>query len=53
LHAGDYLQWLGEAIGADELATEIAEIERDASLDAGASRARIKQAIARSYTAQA
>ena len=53
LRAGDYSCWLAEAIGDDELAAEIAAVECDASLDTAISRARIKEAITRRYTAPA
>ncbi|MFZ3235903.1 MAG: HAD-IIB family hydrolase [Stellaceae bacterium] len=53
LRAGDYSRWLGDAIGDGELAAEVAAIESDDALDAGESRARIKDAISRRYTAPA
>jgi hypothetical protein len=50
LRAGDYSRWLGEKIKDDDLA---AEIESDRALNAVESRARIKDAITRRYTAPA
>ena len=53
LHAGDYSRWLSDAVRDDELAAEVAEVESDRALDARESRARIKDAITRRYTAPA
>ena len=53
LRAGDYSRWLGEQIKDDDLAAEIAEIESDRALNAVESRARIRDAITRRYTAPA
>lgn len=53
LRSGDYSRWLGEAINDQALANEVAEIEEDEAIDAMASRARVKQAIERRYTAPA
>jgi hypothetical protein len=49
LSTDDDSRWLGEAIGDDELA----DIDRDATLDPAASRWRISAASARRYTARA
>jgi hypothetical protein len=54
LRSGDYSAWFHSAIKDDELAQEIAAIERDeslGSLDSSASRARVKEAVSRRYTA--
>jgi hypothetical protein len=53
LRTGDYSQWLGEKIKDDGLAAEVAEIESDRALNAAESRARIRDAITRRYTAPA
>ena len=53
LRRGDYSHWFREVIKNDDLATEAAEIEADHNLDASQSRARIKDAIKRRYTAPA
>jgi energy-coupling factor transporter ATP-binding protein EcfA2 len=53
LRGGDYSKWLREFIKDDELADEVGNIERDDKLDAAASRAAIRDAIERRYTAAA
>jgi len=51
--AGDYSEWFRDVIKDDELAAEAAEIERDRTLDAQASRERIAAAVSKRYTAPA
>ena len=53
LAAGDYSHWVRSAIKDDELAAELAEIERDLEEDALESREQIKAAIERRYTGPA
>ncbi len=53
LRQGDYSQWFVEAIKDPELAGEARAIERDRSLTAQQSRARIRSAIEKRYTAAA
>src|SRR5690606_31528156 len=53
LRAGDYSVWFRDVIKDPELAEEAAEIERDDSLDARASRERIAAAVSKRYTAPA
>ncbi|MDX2203731.1 MAG: HAD-IIB family hydrolase [Hyphomicrobiaceae bacterium] len=53
LGRGDYSDWVREQIKDQDLADEIAEIERSSADDAPGSRARIKEAIQRRYTAPA
>ncbi len=53
LQAGDYSRWLRDAVRDDDLAAEVAEIEKDRAIDPHESRARIKDAITRRYTAPA
>jgi hydroxymethylpyrimidine pyrophosphatase-like HAD family hydrolase len=53
LRTGDYSRWLGASIKDDDLAAEVSAIEGDTSLDAAASRARVKAAIESRYTALA
>jgi hypothetical protein len=50
---GDYSRWFHEAIKDEELAREVAQVERDTRLDAKESRERIAQTISRRYTAPA
>jgi hypothetical protein len=50
LRAGDYSRWLAESIKDPELASEVAVIEENEALNAGESRARVKEAIDRCYT---
>ena len=52
LRRGDYSDWFQRQIKDRELAAETAAVERDTSLDANASRQRVKEAIERRYTAQ-
>jgi hydroxymethylpyrimidine pyrophosphatase-like HAD family hydrolase len=47
---GDYSRWFESEIGDRDLAAEARRIERDASLDAAASLARIKAAVQERYT---
>jgi hypothetical protein len=51
LRAGDYSRWLAESIKDLELAREVALIEKNEALDASESRARVKEAVDRGYTA--
>lgn len=51
--AADYSGWFRTVIKDHELADEAAAIETDRNLDAGQSRARIREAVARRYTAPA
>ena len=53
LRADDFSRWLGENIKDDGLAAEVAEIENDQALNAVESRARIRAAVTRRYTALA
>jgi hypothetical protein len=53
LRAGDYSRWLAESIKDPALADEIAMIEENQALDASESRARVKEAVDRGYTAAA
>ena len=53
LRAGDYSAWIRDAIKDENLAGEVATIERAPELSAADSRARIKQAIDRRYTGPA
>ena len=53
LRAGDYSKWFREYIKDPELAEEIAEIERNGDSDAKRSRAKVRNAIDRRYTAAA
>jgi HAD superfamily hydrolase (TIGR01484 family) len=49
LRAGDYSRWVRSAIKDDELATEIAAVEKEAA-DAAESRARIRELVEVRYT---
>jgi hydroxymethylpyrimidine pyrophosphatase-like HAD family hydrolase len=53
LRAGDYSRWFRERIHDEELAEEAAKVEEDQALDPAQSRTRIREAIARRYTAPA
>jgi hydroxymethylpyrimidine pyrophosphatase-like HAD family hydrolase len=53
LRAGDYSRWFRDNIKDDELATEAAAIEQDASLSAQESRDRIRAAVQDRYTGPA
>ncbi len=53
LHAGDYSGWIRDAIKDEDLADEVAAVERARGLSAARSRARIKEAIDRRYTGPA
>jgi hypothetical protein len=53
LARGDYSRWFRDAIKDDELAAEAQAIEGAVDLDAAASRARLRAAIERRYTAPA
>jgi len=50
LHQQDYSHWFQEAIKDDELAADVAEIEKQSALSAHESRDRVKAAIAQRYT---
>jgi HAD superfamily hydrolase (TIGR01484 family) len=53
LRAHDYSTWIREAVKDDKLADEIAAIERDGHTDPADSKARVKDAVTRRYTAPA
>ncbi|MGH6797208.1 MAG: phosphoglycolate phosphatase, partial [Roseiarcus sp.] len=53
LRGGDYSQWIKDSLKDSELAAEIAAIEQNDALDVKASRASVKEAIDRRYTATA
>ena len=53
LRSGDYSRWFRDCIKDRELAEEAAEVERAADLDPAESRARIREAVERRYTAPA
>jgi hydroxymethylpyrimidine pyrophosphatase-like HAD family hydrolase len=53
LRAGDYSNWMRTVIKNDELADEIAAVERDKSIEAKQSRKRVSDAILSRYTAPA
>jgi len=53
LRAGDYSRWLRDSIKDDELANDVAGIERDAALTASQSRGRVKEAIEHRYSGAA
>jgi HAD superfamily hydrolase (TIGR01484 family) len=53
LHAGDYSAWIRDAIKDEDLAAEVAAVERDRDLDPQDSRACIKEAVDRRYTGPA
>jgi hydroxymethylpyrimidine pyrophosphatase-like HAD family hydrolase len=53
LRRGDYSAWFRQMIKDPELADEVAAVERDSSLSPPESRARIKEAVNRRYTAPA
>ncbi len=53
LRAGDYSAWIRDAIKDEDLAGEVAAVERDRVLSAADSRARIRDAIDRRYTGPA
>jgi hypothetical protein len=53
LRRGDYSRWFRDAIKDEALALEAADVERERTLDATASRARIRAAVERRYTAPA
>jgi HAD superfamily hydrolase (TIGR01484 family) len=50
LREGDYSNWIRQSIKDDELADEIAALERRRDADAGATRRRIREAIEGRYT---
>lgn len=50
LHQQDYSRWLQEAIKDDELATEVANVEKHSNLSAQESLERVKAAIMQRYT---
>jgi hypothetical protein len=53
LRAGDYSRWLRDSVKDDELANDVASIERDAALTASQSRGRVKEAIEHRYSGAA
>ena len=53
LRAGHYSAWIRDAIKDEDLADEVAAVERERELDANRSRARIKEAVDRRYTGPA
>ena len=53
LRAGDYSAWIRDAIKDENLAGEVAAVERAPELSAADSRARIKEAVDRRYTGPA
>ena len=53
LRRGDYSEWFRQMIKDPALADEVAAVERDTSLSPAESRARIKDAVNRRYTAPA
>jgi HAD superfamily hydrolase (TIGR01484 family) len=53
LRGHDYSTWIREAIKDDNLADEIAAIEQDGHADPADSKARVKDAVMRGYTAPA
>jgi hypothetical protein len=53
LHAGDYSAWIRDAIKDEDLAAEVAAVERDRDLDPQDSRTCIKEAVDRRYTGPA
>jgi hypothetical protein len=53
LREGAYSRWFRDAIKDQELATEAAGVEEEASISASESRARIKELVERHYTAPA
>ena len=50
LRAGDYSQWFRERIKDPTLAEEAAAVERDPSLSAVQSRAKLREVVERHYT---
>jgi hydroxymethylpyrimidine pyrophosphatase-like HAD family hydrolase len=50
LRQGDYSRWFRDSIGDEDLAREAAAVEEDEGLSADESRARIREAVARTYT---
>ena len=53
LRAGHYSAWIRDAIKDEDLADEVAAVERDPGVSAEHSRTRIKEAVDRRYTAPA
>jgi energy-coupling factor transporter ATP-binding protein EcfA2 len=53
LRRGDYSRWIREKVKDAELAAEAEEVERDAHADPRQTRARLRQAVERRYTAPA
>ena len=53
LRRGDYSRWFREAIKDNELADEVAELERDGRPDPAVARGRIRAAVESRYTAAA
>ncbi len=53
LRAGEYSKWFREAIKDEDLASEASAAEKDPSLTAQQSRARLKEMVERRYTAPA
>ncbi|SHN74414.1 HAD-IIB family hydrolase [Cryptosporangium aurantiacum] len=50
LRRGDYSKWISGTLDDDELATEIETVEKDESLDAAASRDRVRDLVTAKYT---
>jgi len=50
LRRGDYSRWIGQTLDDAELAEDLAEVERDESLDAAASRDRVRDLVTAKYT---
>jgi hypothetical protein len=53
LRSGDFSEWFRNAIKDEELAREVEQCEKDEGLDAARSRACVREAVERRYTAPA
>jgi hypothetical protein len=53
LRAGDYSGWFKRQLRDDELASEVAEVERDQELSAAETKKLVAEAVRRRYTAPA